>query len=243
MEKKELPSSKAIKDYIAFCEQEYERISSEIDAIPTKLFGHRRKESKIQKKELKTQLRGLRKNISDWLFILEDCVTFERYQFLSFLTKYLSIVEKEQYISMKGVQEESAFIPTYRYYLFDLFNDKYDIITTLDNYDKLSNQDRSFCGTADTDDIETYLEACENKRFICLEVEDKYTLLDGTSLAEEFREYPYLYDLAYEIIDLKLSNPSLSNDEIFNMILSKESRPYKKPKKHKYRSRKFYRVK
>ena len=243
MGENDLSSSKAIKAYIAFCEQEYERISSEIDAIPTRLFGHRRKESKIQKKELKTQLRGLKKNISDWLYILEDSVTFERYEFLSFLTKYLSLVEKEQYISMKDVQEESLLVPAYRFYLFDLFNDKYDIITTLDNYDKLSNQDRSFWGTADTDDIETYLEACDNNRFICLEVEDEYTLLDGTNLAPEFKEYPYLYDLAYEIIDLKLADPYLSNDEIFDMILSKEARPYKKPKKHKYRSRRFYRVK
>lgn len=45
-------------------------------------------------------------------------------------------------------------------------------------------------------------------------------LLDGAKLDSDYDRYPYLFTLANDLVDLKLSNPNLSDSERLNSALT-----------------------
>ncbi len=152
--------------------------------------------------------------------MLEDYTTFESNQFLQFLTKYLSLQENEEYILLDNIKECVSIMVAVPVPHPQITTQEYNIITTAKNYEKLKSERDAYNGLGDTNNINQFLAVCENKKYINLITSSTYSLLHGLSLKDDFSDYPYLADLAYELVDLKLSNPNLSDIERLNIVLS-----------------------
>lgn len=214
MKNKIFKSALDIKLYLELCYEQYDKIDKYIKNSSIGFWSSERKEAK-------KQLRQIKLNIKSVLDELESLSTFDCNSFLLFLKDYLSIVEDEEYVLLDNVQEDDFImaIATHTYPL-SLFSNNYNIITTVSNAKELQMQKDYGMTGGDTDDIEEYLSVCDDEKYICLEDDESYSLLDGTTLDEDFSSYPYLLDVAYELVDLKLKKSELTDEELFNIILS-----------------------
>lgn len=204
-----------IKKYLEICSAQYDMIDKYIKNSSISFFS-------AERKKLKKQLKEINSNIKIAVKKLESCTIFERNSFLQFLKEYLTLIEGEKYVLLDNVQEDD-FLMAYatNTYPLNLFSNYYNIITTTSNAEKLKMAKKHGMTGGDTDDIKDFLSVCENRKYICLEKTDNYSLLDGTTLNKDFSAYPYLLNLAYELIDLKLERSELSDKERLNFILSK----------------------
>lgn len=121
---------------------------------------------------------------------IEECSKIKGEVLLPFLVEYLSYKENEQYILLENVKEKGIKL---------IYNNPYIFITTLENKEKQYD----------------YLK----KESISLEADkDEYALLEGTSLASEYSKYPYLINIAYSVINIRLKENDISDIDIINQI-------------------------
>ena len=61
-----------------------------------------------------------------------------------------------------------------------------------------------------------------------MEQQDRYSLLKKEKLNQIFKNYPYLEDVAYDLVDLKIENPEMTDRERLNMVYlkSKKNKTY-----------------
>lgn len=213
--------TKDVLIYLDSCKEEQERVFDKLNKIEIKLFDPNRKELKKERKNLKDQLKIIKKRIRKCIDILEEGSTFKRDDFLRFLPKYLSLKEREIYVLMDEVVEDNFCMEmAAKTYPWGFFSEKYNIITTVHNKRKLENMgDSGSCGGT-TDDIEDYLSVCEDDKYLCLSNASLYTLLCGTRLNKIYSSYPYMRELAFDLVDLKIENPYMSDEDRLNKILS-----------------------
>lgn len=118
------------------------------------------------------------------------------------------------------VEDDFYMAAATKTYHLDIFSTKYNIITTVHNKRKLEDMgDSGSCGGT-TDDIEDYLSVCEDDKYLCLSNASLYTLLCGPRLNKIYNDYPYMRDLAFDLVDLKIENPYMSDEDRLNKILS-----------------------
>ena len=219
--------AKDILIYLELCEDEQTKIFKRLDKIKVSFFDLYGRELRKERRELKEKLKNINAKVERCIDILENSTTFNKNLFLNFLVKYLSLREGVEYTSMFVSEDDCSFGFTARN--FDDMSTDYQIVTTVYNKRRLQNQGEKGSFGGDTDDIADYLKVCKDRKYICfLDDEEEYSFLDGTSLVEGFESYPYLRDVAYELVDLKIQNPSLTNAE----RLSKVLRDYSKKKKY-----------
>lgn len=213
--------SKDVKTYLDLCREKENMILEELNCFPIGLFNPERKELKKRKKDLKLGLKQLRTDITFFQNLFKQYTTFGSNLFLPFVAMYLTAKENEEYVLVADVQEDDAMLAMATHtYPNNFFGKNYNIITTHSNGQKLLNQNSTgLCG-GDTDDIHDFLLVCKDKKYICLEQKDRYTLLDGINLVDSYHYYPYLLDTAYELIDLKFSDANLGDSDRLNKILS-----------------------
>lgn len=234
--------SQDILIYLDMCREEEAQISENLDSIQIKLFDPNRKDLKKERKALKDKLKTIRSKIQKSLDIFEEATTFEKDIFVKFLAKYLSLKEREVYVLKENVVEDDfgMSVATGRYqkrliygsllddtcmaaamgvYPTDLFSKKYNIIASVNNKKKLEEQESCGSSGGNTDDIKDYLSVCKDGKYLCLRDMSFYSLLNGVNLKKCFAKYPYIRDLAFELIDLKLQNPFMSDEERLNKVL------------------------
>ncbi len=206
--------------YINECYKTQENLESALDEIGILVFSSRRLEMKDRKRTLKNRLRNVREDVRECRSALINYTTFDKGVFLPFLRDYLSLVEGERYGLILGIEElEYVMALVSKTYPLNLYGDNYNIVTTEENKEVLMNSKGSW-GCADIDDIHEYLGNLDNDRYICLKDSDKYSLLDGINLSDKFAKYPYLYDLAGKIVNMRLMDPNLSDSEVLDNILN-----------------------
>lgn len=212
-------SAKDIRDYISECVRVSNNLSLELEEMSIGFFNPRKEELKRRKKEIKEHLKKIRKNIKTCYAMLEEYTTFAKDLLLPFLKYYLSLKEGEKYGLLYDVEEfDYTMALATKTFPLNLFGGNYNIITTDSNCKILEESKDSIFG--DTDDIEDFLDNCPDFKYLCLEDNSSYTLLEGMNLAEDFKKYPYLYDLANELIDIKLNDPSISDRERLDIVLN-----------------------
>lgn len=212
-------SSQGIRDYLNECARVENNLEKELNEMYIGLFSPKRHELKKRKAVIKSRLKRIRNNIRLCLNLLEKYTTFNDDIFLPFLRDYLSLKEDEKYELLLDVEELNfgmALIT--KTYPLNLYGDHYNIVTTEENRDILMECQDS-CSFADIDDINDYLENLDNDKYICLEDSNCYTLLDGLDLSSDFENYPYLFDVANELVDMKLANPDMCDEERLESIL------------------------
>lgn len=218
-------SLKELEEHIFLCDVKLADLKTELDSHYEKLrklglFNPLKKDIKDEVKKIKKSTKELKQNKIESLEVFDKCTTFKYNIFLDFLAKYISLVEKEEYV-IKDVHEAVDLGGRYS----DIRDTYFKIITTLDNVERMSKQKEKCYHSADTSDINKFLRACIDDKYLALYAEDNYTLLEGTKLNRYFCKYPYLKELAYEIVDLTLKNPMLTDRDILNAMLEK---PYEK---------------
>ena len=219
--------AKDILIYLELCEDEQKKIFKRLDKIKIGFFDPDRKELRQERRELKEKLKNINIKIERCVDILEGSTTFNKSLFLKFLVRYLTLREGIEYSAMFVSEDDTSLGFTAR--SFDSMSTDYQIVTTVNNKRILQKQGEKGTFGGDTDDINEYLRVCKDRKYICfLDDETEYTLLDGASLDEGYEGYSYLRDLAFELVDLKLQNPSLTDAERLSKIL----RDYSKKKKY-----------
>lgn len=216
----DLTSFDEIVKFVKACYNIEDKLQDEIINMGTLLFNPRKDELRERKRKIKKNLNEIRDNMEWCRKQIYEFTTFEKDLFLPFMKDYLSLVEKEKYELMLNIEEmDFAMALATKTYPLNLFGDNYNIITTQENRELLIDSKDSW-GLADVDDIDDFLDNISDGKYICLEDEDYYTLIDGYSLAEEFENYPYLFDLGKKIVNMRLMDPSLSDSEVLDSILN-----------------------
>ena len=209
-------SVKDVLIYLELCEEEQKKTFSRLNKMNIGFFDS--KELKQKRNNLKDQLRIIKFRIGKCVEILEQNTTFNKRLFLNFLVKYLTLREGVEYVVMDITEIHYFFTVKIMLPIYE----EYKVITTVDNKKKIQKQNSNVLDGGCTDDIDSLLEVCNDKKYLCLpddKDEVKYNLLKGASLSECFGRYPYLREAAYELVDLKLQNPSLSDAERLSKIL------------------------
>lgn len=214
-------SAQGIRDYMNECFKVESRLEQEIDDMFISFFNPERHKLKKRRKVIKNRLKKIRNNVKMCKRLLENYTTFDADIFLPFLRDYLTLKENENYEILLDVEElDFGMAIATKTYPLNLYGTHYNIVTTEENYEILEDNQDSW-SLADIDDIDDYLDNLDNDKYVCLEDEDEYTLLCGMKLDSDFKSYPYLYDVANELVDLKLSNPDMSDEERLESVLDK----------------------
>lgn len=209
-------SVKDVLIYLEMCEEEHKKTFSRLDKMDIGFFESR--ELKQKSKDLKDQLRIIKFRIGKCVEILEQNTTFSKRLFLNFLVKYLTLRDGVEYVVMDIT--ENHYFPTGK--IITPVYEEYKVITTVDNKNKIQKQNSNVPNVECTDDISDVLRVCNDKKYICLpngKDEENYNLLRGVSLIECFGNYPYLREVAYDLVDLKLKNPDMSNEGRLTEVL------------------------
>ena len=189
--------------YIEYCKNKEKNINDNIERITTDLkslsvFAPTKKYFKELLKEQKKELEIIKTKKTLCINKITKYSTISSDALLPFLTEYISKKEKEQYILLEEVEERCSNKTP-----FNIFGNSYNIITVLKNKDK----------------FKTFNLYNVNNRCICLDADkDEYSLLSGTSLAPEFEKFPYLRKLAFDLVNLKLQDKTLSDVERLEII-------------------------
>lgn len=220
-------SLRELEDKIMECnykeEDIYNNLKERYDELKTlTLFDPNKKILKSEIKELWKNLKKvdrIRKQCND---IFTKYSTIDSDILLNFLPKYMSKIENEEYILLKDIEiEDYRLIPTGKTIIPYFDTDTYHIITTKSNSELLKNNEtESWFTDGVSDDLDEYLNVIKDNKYLCLENYINYNLLYGVDLDEDFKKYPYLEDLGYQIVDLKLKNPELDDNTILNTILN-----------------------
>ncbi len=213
--------TKDIFIYLNLCREEQADVERRLDEIVIKLFDPNRKELKQERKELKQRLKTIKYKIEKCIDLLESETIFKRDIFLKFLAKYLSLREGEEYVLMDDVVEDDFTMAlATKTYPLDITSTEYNVITSARNKASLDSQGKNGSCGGTTDDITEYLLGCKDGKFICLKNDSTYSLLRGASLKGCYSKFPYLRELAFELVDLKLQNPNMSDIERLNKVLN-----------------------
>lgn len=206
-------SAQGIRDYLNECFRVANELETKMDEMFISIFNPERHKLKKRRKVIKSRLKGIRDNIRVAKDILENYTTFDSDIFLPFLCEYLTLKEHEKYELLLDVEEmDFGMAIVTKTYPLNLYGSHYNIVTTDYNCEILEDSTDTW-SFADTNDIDDFLSYLDDDKYICLEDSDCYTLLNGVSLDSDYDRYPYLCDLANELIDMKLSNPDISDEE------------------------------
>jgi hypothetical protein len=217
----ELKSVATIQDYISNLEERKCSIFEQIEVEECKLekFVFLSKQWLQQSgllASLNTVYKKLGRNIMVANKIFTTYSTFPSDLFLPFLIQYLSLTEKEEYVCLQrediNLYNASLAFPGNPF--SGMF---YNIIVPVTNASNFNCPKKP--GILATD-IRTCLNRC-CKNTLVLVSSNKYSLFDRGYLKKEYAAFPYLSEVAFELIDMKLSDPSVSDKDILDSVLNK----------------------
>lgn len=178
-----------------------------------------KKDKKLYEKTLKKDLDQLDRVIYSWESVLVEISKFSSLKVLNFVKDVLNYSFLEQYIVIPGVSGCNRN-RTYFENDFNILNESFcfDILTTYEakeRLDKHLEQNKKH--------LETVLElklALNDPNSIFLRSNSNVAVLDGIHCAQKFETFSnILHPLFCRLVDLKLKNSELTEDEIFDDVL------------------------
>lgn len=206
MEKIFFNSYDDLVQYLDSIEDSYNKDKNELGGISIGALEIKEKKNKEERKNrLKANLINYVKEYEYYDRFLRDATTFRRQDFVCFLCDYFSVVYGCKYVSLSGVREkgQNKSIITY-----DLIISERDLQSFTGNNDEIKEFD-----------FKLLFDGCSD---CCLLLNDslKFTLLDGKNLNSEFEDFPELIAAARSLINLKLSNPEMSDKRRLLAVLN-----------------------
>ena len=179
----------------------------------TRLFSKERKDYRKRIHLLREDLDSERNKVKKITKELNTLSTFDSDFILPIIKDYVSDVEGEEYylIKIKEDDYDDYYYPSGNAVESPIisrrFGSTFNIITTLENKSTLEN-------SISQKYLSNYLDLIKNNKYVCLDDTKTQTLLNGLELSELFTSYPYLKDFSIELLNMRLENPNISNDEI-----------------------------
>jgi len=150
-------------------------------------------------------IRKMQKRIKSIEELMEEYATFEARYLIYFLTHVLTIIEGKRYEGLEILDNNQAMIST-----------KYTVITTAKDAKLIDYYSDKKGIEIDKKNINIF---CPNSRYLLLPEEVSYSLLKGIELNPMFELFPYLKDIAYELINIKIKYPQISNLDAMKIFL------------------------
>lgn len=200
--------------------KEEEQLLNELDY--SSILSSKRKKIRNLAYEKRNEINQAKYIKERYFNMFSDLTTFDVNLLYPFLIKYLTKKENQEYSLIRGINEYLYPLSNItRFFDFNIFDNYYNIISTNDNIEKIKNL-KSLYGDWDTEDIDEYLECLNDKKYICVESDDRHSLLNGPELSIEFKNFPYLKDVAYSLIEKKFEEPNISDSLRLESVLIKE---------------------
>lgn len=211
-------------DYICVGNEAIRSLELELSSLNKTAFAYER----ARKLELKGKLKKLKKDVINKEHELVLATTFKRKELSSFLSSVLSVIKSESYvvtkIAKKNDKKDVSILEFSNLVIGDSFHDvDWDLIGKLKLNDFEMDINKYHIIVKEEDikglDFKDILVAVLDLDVIMLE-KKKISLLDGIELNGRFEAFPELKDIAYRLVDLKLSNPELSDVERMQFVLN-----------------------
>lgn len=183
----------------------------------TRFFSKERRDYKKKINELRKELEDTSLKVKSNYNELTKLSTYDSELILPLLKNHISDVEKEEYfvVNIKEDDYDDYYYPSGNALdtpmLMRRYGSSYNIITTGKNKDILENSESQKY-------LNSYLELLDDEKYIFLDDTKTQTLLHGLELSEQFNEYPYLKDFSYKLLEMRLENPNISNEEIKEQV-------------------------
>lgn len=195
-------------------QKELEQLLLQIEDIGIYTEGRALLNQKIKQK--KDFLKNIEDTLQEYNQFFTFATTFSEKLFLPFIRDYLSYREKEKYVVLDAIEENSAI--SYKTIPHHHAKSSYTIITTPENKQKIDKQNQML---GNFYSIKDYLSKQTDRKYICLDTSSHYTLLQGEALHPSYIKYFYLKNLGYDLVDLKLQNPFLNDSNRIEMLTDK----------------------
>lgn len=193
-----------IVNYLSFIEGKYRETEEELSNIKIGLFTADKTKLKARKAKLEEDLEKYT-DIYDYYDILfREATTFERRDFSLFIARYFSVVFGKSYEVQCGVR--------------DVTESKYakmcDFVASTEDLEKLEKK-YDLNGNVKMGEI---IAECEDT---CLYLggTSRHRIFEDSELNSDFAEFPEILEAGRRLIDLKLSDPELSDQKRLMMVL------------------------
>lgn len=202
--------------------QTYQELSDEFDGIKISLFDTEKDYKKRRKSLLKESLTELKEKFSYLDNIIIELTSFDANLIIPFVTEYLSRNTFERYLTMNVKRVEYYGRSTQVDYYYFICNVKDVLGYQVSGYNPDGVYDYSI-----KDEL--------SNTFIHVMQKSSYNLMSADGLTSGFKNFPELLEAARRIINLRLSNPRLGEEECLNLALggllsnestSKDTKPY-----------------
>lgn len=193
MVRSKLKNCNDILDYLSFLERKVTALGEELNSLKFSIFS---KEARDRKKEIKANLKKIYEILDYYDDFLYDATTFQREDLDVFFVKYFTALYGIKYTveeNAKDISEGSQWVPT-------------DIIASERDFARIDKK-FNFKRKVNVDDI---LYMCQDS-CLCIGGPEEYTLLEGTKLSKDLEGFPELAETVKILVDLKLSDPELSD--------------------------------
>lgn len=164
-------------------------------------FDSNRRQIKSRVSQIKKELKTAKANKDYYSTLLSSYSRFSSNIFLPFLAEYLTKTTGKKYVVKSEYESNGCFLNVATG-LYDEDGTYYDVIAP---EEKNSNDKRSIS-----------IESCSS-----------FSLLDGLKLREEFSSFPHLRGLGLKLADLKIKNPTMSDQERLDTVMGRASKSSK----------------
>ncbi len=206
MEKVNFKTYDEIVNYLGYINLEYNKSYQELNNISIGKFEITgKKDKEVQKRELRIKLLDYVLAYQQWDSFLKDATTFRRQDIVRFLAEYFSITYGTKYVVESDISDKKQVQSVI---IYDLIVSERDLKKNNGNNKMMKSLDFS-----------TFFDSCSD---CCLLLDNslKFTLLDGINLSGNFEDFPELMTVARRLVDLKLTNPEMSDQRRLMSVLS-----------------------
>ena len=189
--------------------REYQKLSDQFNNIKISFWDVSTHKTLLrdEKKELKKKLEDLKNKFNTLDEFLSELTSFNASLLIPFVTEYLSKNTFERFLAIIAQSTEyyGRGTTTYDYYVIGNVE---DVLTLYVNgYDPDRRMDASI--------VKGF-----QHNYIRLLEEDNYSLVNANGLMKGFKNFPELEEAARRIINLRLENPLIGDEECLNRALN-----------------------
>lgn len=189
--------------------REYQKLSDDFNNIKISFWDTSTHKNllKEQKIEIKQKLENLKDKLNTLNELLKQVTAFPTSILIPFITEYLSKNTFERFLAIKAQRVEYYGRGT-NIEDYIVIGNTEDILTLyVSNYNPDSK-------------LELNVTQSFQHNYICLLEQEKYSLVNADGLIGGFKNFPELEEAARRIINLRLENPLIGEEECLDKTLS-----------------------
>lgn len=188
-----LKNCEDILNYLSYIERTYDELEDEVSKMKFTFFSP---SSRKRKAKIKRRMVNIEETLEEYSDFFKESTTFPRRDLAMFFIQYFAALYNKKYIAETNIRNKSEG----RYPV------SCDLIASERDF-KILDQKFNFKKKVN---LEKAIDMCQDT-CIVFGGPDPYTLLAGTNIPENIDDFPELADAIKLLIDLKLSDPNMSD--------------------------------